>query len=69
MEQKHLEIMLLIAKLIDRMIYPIDSQKEGESRLVVIKNRQKVIKIHERSPQFIAKRYLNNIPGIIFKIF
>ena len=69
MEQKHLEIMLLIAKLIDRMIYPIDSQKEGESRLVVIKNRQKVIKIHERSHQFIAKRYLNNIPGIIFKIF
>jgi len=69
MEQKHLEIMLLIAKLIDRMIYPIDSQKEGESRLVVIKNRQKVIKIHERSPQFIVKRYLNNIPAIIFKIF
>jgi len=69
MEQKHLEIMLLIVKLIDRMIYPIDSQKEGESRLVVIKNRQKVIKIHERSPQFIVKRYLNNIPAIIFKIF
>lgn len=59
---------MLIAKLIDTMIYATKYSQKEKQKLIKIGNRSDLGKIPEKSAQHIAKRYLGNLPPKIYYI-
>lgn len=63
-----MELLILLAKLIDTMIYASKNTQKDKQKLIKIGNRGDIGKIPEKSAQNICKKYLENVPPKIYKI-